>query len=45
MYQAKNEARVAYLLRKQIESEHMNEVDSMDNFLTEVKDGADNFCR
>ena len=37
LYQARNEARVAYL-RKQIESEHMNEGDSMDSFLTKVKD-------
>ena len=37
LYQARNEARVAYL-RKQLESEHMNEGDSMDNFLTKVKD-------
>ena len=36
LYQARNEARVAYL-RKQIESEHMNEGDSMDSFLTKVK--------
>ena len=33
LYQARNEARVAYL-RKQLESEHMNEGDSMDSFLT-----------
>ena len=37
LYQARNEARVAYL-RKQVESEHMNEGDSMDNFLTKIKD-------
>ena len=37
LYQARNEARVAYL-RKQLESEHMNEGDSMDTFLTKVKD-------
>ena len=37
LYQARNEARVAYL-QKQLESEQMNEGDSMDNFLTKVKD-------
>ena len=37
LYQARNEACVAYL-RKQLESEHMNEGDSMDSFLTKVKD-------
>ena len=37
LYQARNEARVAYL-RKQLESEHMNEGDSMDSFLTKIKD-------
>ena len=37
LYQARNEARVAYL-RKQLEREHMNEGDSMDNFLTKIKD-------
>ena len=37
LYQARNEARVAYL-RKQLESEHMNEGDSMDTFLTKIKD-------
>ena len=37
LYQVRNEARVAYL-RKQLESEHMNEGDSMDNFLTKIKD-------
>ena len=37
LYQVRNEARVTYL-RKQLESEHMNEGDSMDNFLTKVKD-------
>ena len=37
LYQARNEARVAYL-RKQLESEHLNEGDSMDNFLTKIKD-------
>ena len=37
LYQARNEARVAYL-RKQLESEQMNEGDSMDSFLTKVKD-------
>ena len=37
LYQAKNESHVAYL-RKQLESEHMNEGDSMENFLTKIKD-------
>ena len=37
LYQARNEARVAYL-RKQLESEHMNKGDSIDNFLTKIKD-------
>ena len=37
LYQARNESRVAYL-RKQLESEHMNEGDSMDTFLTKIKD-------
>ena len=37
LYQARNEARVAYL-HKQLEREHMNEGDSMDNFLTKIKD-------
>ena len=37
LYQARNEARVAYL-RKQLESEHMNEGDSMDTFLPKIKD-------
>ena len=37
LYQARNESRVAYL-RKQLESEHMNEGDSMDSFLTKIKD-------
>ena len=37
LYQVRNEARVAYL-RKQLESEHMNEGDSMDKFLTKIKD-------
>ena len=37
LYQERNEARVAYL-RKQLESEHMNEGDSMDTFLTKIKD-------
>ena len=31
-----NEARVSYM-RKQLESEHMNEGDSMDNILTKIK--------
>ena len=31
------EAHVAYL-RKQLEAEHMNEGDSMDAFLTKIKD-------
>ncbi|WP_286489044.1 hypothetical protein, partial [Escherichia coli] len=37
MYHVRNEARVAYL-RRQLESEHMNEGDSMDEFLTKIKD-------
>ena len=37
LYQVRNEARVAYL-RKQLESEHMNEGDPMDSFLTKIKD-------
>ena len=37
LYQVRNEARVAYL-RKQLETEHMNEGDSMDAFLTKIKD-------
>ena len=37
LYQARNEPRVAYL-RKQLESGHMNEGNSMDNFLTNFKD-------
>ena len=37
LYQVRNEAHVAYL-RKQLESEHMNEGDSMDSFLTKIKD-------
>ena len=37
LYQVRNEAPVASL-RKQLESEHMNEGDSMDNFLTKIKD-------
>ena len=37
LYQACNEARVAYL-RKHLEAEHMNEGDSMDAFLTKIKD-------
>jgi len=37
LYQVRNEARVAYL-RKQLESEHMNEGDSMEKNLTKIKD-------
>ena len=37
LYQVRNEAHVAYL-RKQLESEHMNEGDPMDSFLTKIKD-------
>ena len=37
LYQVRNEDRVAYL-RKQLESEHMNEGDPMDSFLTKIKD-------
>ncbi|MDM1593370.1 retrotransposon gag domain-containing protein, partial [Escherichia coli] len=37
LYHVRNEARVAYL-RRQLESEHMNEGDSMDEFLTKIKD-------
>ena len=40
LYQASNEARIAYL-RKQLESEHMNEGDSMDSFLTKIKHEPD----
>ena len=40
LYQARNEACVAYL-RKQLESEHMNEGDSMDTFLTKIKDSKE----
>ena len=36
LYQARNEVLVAYL-RKRLESEHMNEGDSMDGFLTWIK--------
>ena len=37
LYRARNEACVAYL-QKQLEYEHMNEGDSMDSFLTKIKD-------
>ena len=37
LYQARNEAHVTYL-QKQLKSKHMNEGDSIDNFLTKVKD-------
>lgn len=37
LYQVWNEACVVYL-RKQLESEHMNEGDPMDSFLTKIKD-------
>ena len=37
LYQARNEARVAYLC-KQLESEQMNEGESMEFFLTKIKD-------
>ena len=37
LYQARNEVRVAYLC-KHLESEHMNEGDSVDIFLTKIKD-------
>jgi len=37
LYQVWNEARVAYL-RKQLESEDMNEGGPMDSFLTKIKD-------
>ena len=37
LYQARNEVRVAYLC-KQLESEHINEGNSLDNFLTKIKD-------
>lgn len=37
LYAGRNEANVAYL-RKQLESKHMEEGDSMDIFLTEIKD-------
>ena len=44
LYQARNESRVAYL-RKQLESEHMNEGDSMDTFLTKIKDFKERFLQ
>jgi len=37
LYQVRNKSRVAYLC-KQLESEHMNEGDPMDNFSTKIKD-------
>ena len=37
LYQARNEARIAHL-RKQLESEHMNEGDTVDSFLIKIKD-------
>ena len=46
LYQARNEARVAYLC-KQLESEHMNEGDSMDTFFNKDQgfQRAVDFCR